>query len=87
VDRTANGTGRVDQTELSTLRKLDAGYRFKDGEGRFPFRGQGFVVPTFEEVLARLPKSRLNIEMKQFTEQQAEALCSLLQSRSASNVS
>jgi glycerophosphoryl diester phosphodiesterase len=84
VDRTTNGTGRVDQLEFSAIRELDAGYRFKDAEGRFRFRGQGFAVPTFEDVLARVPKSRLNIEMKQFTERQAEALCFLVQSRSAS---
>jgi glycerophosphoryl diester phosphodiesterase len=84
VDRTTNGTGRVDQMELSAVRKFDAGYRFKDTEGRFAFRGQGLVVPTFEEILTRFPKSRLNIEMKQFTERQAVALCSLLQSRSSS---
>ena len=83
VDRTTNGSGRVDHMTLAELRRLDAGYRFDDGAGQFPFRGQGIVVPTLEEVLERFPEARLNTEMKGFTPELATKLCRLLEQREA----
>jgi glycerophosphoryl diester phosphodiesterase len=77
LDRTTDGSGRVDSMTLEAVRRLDAGYRFA-GEGGFPFRGQGIRVPTLEEVLERLPGMRMVLEMKQFTAPQAEKLCALV---------
>ncbi|HVL36142.1 MAG TPA: glycerophosphodiester phosphodiesterase [Burkholderiales bacterium] len=79
VDRTTDGAGPVAALGLAELRALDAGYRFTpDGGQSFPYRGRGVRVPTLEEVAARLPRARLNLEMKQFTVDQAEALCALV---------
>jgi glycerophosphoryl diester phosphodiesterase len=78
VDRTTNGQGRVADLTLAELRTLDAGHRFEDEAGRFPFRGRGFTVPSFPEVLRQFPNARLNVEMKDFTPVQARALCKLL---------
>lgn len=65
VDRTTNGTGRVDELTFAEIRALDAGYDFTpDGGATFPYRGQGVQVPTLEEVLARFPGVPLNIEIK-----------------------
>jgi glycerophosphoryl diester phosphodiesterase len=65
VDRTTDGTGRVDQMTLEELRRLDAGYRFTpDGGKSYPFRGQGVRIPTIGEVLEALPETRLTIEVK-----------------------
>lgn len=59
LDRTTDGTGDVESLTLEELRRFDAGYRFTtDGGQTFPFRGQGALIPTLEEVLdavARLP--------------------------------
>jgi glycerophosphoryl diester phosphodiesterase len=64
VDRTTEGTGAVCDLTLATVRRLDAGYRFADGRGAFPFRGCGIRIPTLEEVLDRLPSTPATIELK-----------------------
>ena len=79
VDRTTNGTGRVDGMTLAQIRKLDAGYRFESASGESTYRGEGVVVPTLEEVLSRFGKARLNVEMKDFTPDLASELCRLLE--------
>lgn len=64
VDRTCDGTGRVADLRWSELRRLDAGYRFRDPDGRFSFRGRGVRIPRFEEVLQAFPEIRLNVDSK-----------------------
>lgn len=83
VDRTTNGSGRVSEMTLAQLRELDAGYRFEDAAGEFPFRGQGIAVPAFDEVLTKLGTVRLNVEMKDFTPDLAVKLCRLIEEREA----
>lgn len=65
VDRTTDGSGRVDEMTWDALRELDAGYRWTADDGAsFPFRGMGLRVPTLEEVLNALPDTRMIIELK-----------------------
>lgn len=64
VDRTTDGTGPVAERTLAELRELDAGYRFQDENGEYPFRGQGLRIPTIEEVLEGLPDTPLTAEVK-----------------------
>ncbi len=65
VDRTTDGTGYITDMTFDELRGLDAGYRFSpDGES-FPFRGQGLVVTSFEEVLGAFPEMYFAAEIKQ----------------------
>lgn len=78
VDRTTDGTGPVGGLGIEELRKLDAGYRFTGEAGDFPFRGRGLTVPTLEEVLSRFPECRLNLEMKEFGDDEARRLCEIL---------
>ena len=51
---------------LREIKGLDAGYEFV-GEGRekYPYRGQGLVVPTLEEVYEAFPDVPTNIEIKE----------------------
>jgi len=66
VDRTTDGTGKVEEMTFAQLRALDAGYRFStDGGQSFPHRGTGLQVPTLEEVLSAHPEALYNIETKQ----------------------
>jgi glycerophosphoryl diester phosphodiesterase len=65
VDRTTNGSGRVADMTLDEIHSFDAGYRFQDEAGRFPFRGQGAVVPTLEDVLLKFPDVWINVECKE----------------------
>lgn len=64
VDRTTNGSGRVDSFTLEELRELDAG----------SWKGEEFAglkVPTFEEFLdymVTLPEMTLDIEIKEYPE-------------------
>ncbi len=66
VDRTTNGTGRVEELTLAEIQNLDAGYTWTPDDGAtYPFRGQGLRIPTLAEVLAAFPEVRMNIEIKQ----------------------
>lgn len=65
VDRTTNGHGRVDSYTLADLQKLDAGYRFKNLQGEYSYRGQGVRIPALEEVFsAYAEKYYLHFEVK-----------------------
>jgi glycerophosphoryl diester phosphodiesterase len=65
VDRTTDGKGPVASFTYEELSRLDAGYRFRDLEGRASFREEGVRIPRFEEVLTGLPGVRLNVEAKE----------------------
>ena len=65
VDRTTDGTGRVDGMTWEALQDLDAGYHWtQDGGASFPYRGLGLKVPSLAEVLSTLPDARVIIELK-----------------------
>ena len=65
VDRTTNGSGRVDGMTWAALRDLDAGYHWTpDGGASYPYRGMGLKVPTLVEVLSTFPDARMIIELK-----------------------
>lgn len=64
VDRTTDGGGRADQLTLAQLKALDAGYRWTPDGQTFPCRGQGYTIPTLEEVFRALPQQHYVIEIK-----------------------
>lgn len=63
LDRTTNGTGPLASKTLEELKTLDAGFRFTR-DGTHPYRGQGIIIPTFEEVLEAFPDTPFIIELK-----------------------
>jgi len=66
VDRTTNGTGRVNNFTLTELKKLDAGYHWTNDNGQtFPFRGQGITIPTLTEIFTAFPQKPINLDIKQ----------------------
>lgn len=83
VDRTTDGHGPVAEKRLAELRELDAGYRFRDEDGRHPFRGQGIRIPTLDDVLTALPGTAFTVEIKIGTVQ--EALREIIQKHDASH--
>jgi glycerophosphoryl diester phosphodiesterase len=67
MDRTTDGTGRVQEFTLAQLKELDAGYTWTPDNGKsFPFRSRGLTVPTLAEVFTAFPDIAMNIEIKQF---------------------
>jgi glycerophosphoryl diester phosphodiesterase len=64
VERTTEGAGPVAELTWAELRRLDAGFRFRDATGEASFAGRGVRVPRFEDVLTALPRARLNVEAK-----------------------
>ena len=65
LERTTNGEGAVAAYSLDQLQALDAGYRWTaDGGESYPYRGQGIRIPSFAEVLERLPNMPKVIEIK-----------------------
>jgi glycerophosphoryl diester phosphodiesterase len=65
LERTTNGTGRVEALSFEQLRDLDAGYRFTpDRENTWPFRDRGVVIPTLDEVMEETANVPVIIEIK-----------------------
>jgi glycerophosphoryl diester phosphodiesterase len=80
LERTTNGTGLVKEKTLAELQALDAGYTWSPErkEESFPYRGQGIVIPTLEQVFQRFPTYRINIEIKQAEPRITQNLCNLI---------
>lgn len=55
-----NGTGRVGERPLAYLKTLDVGYGYTPDGRTYPLRGRGLgAMPTVEEVLRAVPRTRL----------------------------
>jgi len=79
VDRTTDGSGPIQDYSLAALQALDAGYHWTDDEGvTYPYRGQGIVVSTLDEVFTALPDIRMNIEIKQSEPSIVQPLCEMI---------
>ncbi len=74
VDRTTNGSGRVDALTLDQISALDAAFGY-EGEERDRFARQGVRVPTLAEALAAHPDIRWIAEIKPDTQEAALAMC------------
>ena len=73
LDRTTDAIGTVASKTAAELARLDAACRFGADEG-FPWRGQGFGVPTLAAVLKRYPNARIIAEMKDDVREMGEAV-------------
>lgn len=66
VDRTTNGSGRVQEFSLAALQKLDAGYWWTADNGRsYPYRDRNIRIPTLAKVFQEYPNCWINIDIKQ----------------------
>lgn len=65
LDRTTDGSGRVDRMRLTEVQSFDAGFRFTADRGAtWPYRASGVTVPTLAEVISALPDTPLLVEVK-----------------------
>lgn len=85
VDRTTDGTGRVNDMTFAELQALDAGYNFPTlaghvllNTGEFPYRGEGLQIPSLEEIFMTFPDMPISIEIKQESPSIAQPLCDLI---------
>ena len=66
VDRTTNGSGRVEDYTLAELKKLDAGSSFNEQNPQLAKDSyKGATVPTLDEILTRYGTDALIIMEKQ----------------------
>lgn len=85
VNRTTNGSGRINELTLAELKKLDAGFQFTpDGGATFPFRGKNITVPTLQEIFDALPEQTFNVEPKQAAPSITKPLCEIIRERKMS---
>jgi len=65
LDRVSDRCGAIADLSIAEVQTADAGFAYSaDGGSSFPFRGCGHRVPRLEEVLARWPDARVNIDPK-----------------------
>ena len=65
LDRVTDRTGAIAALDIGEVEAADAGYTFSSDAGAtFPFRGQGIQIPRFEDLLARWPEVRVNVDPK-----------------------
>src|SRR5690625_1327104 len=65
MDRTTNGSDRVNDLTLAEIQTYDAGFHFIDPDGNKTFKGKGVNVPTLEAVFREMPRDmRYTIELK-----------------------
>lgn len=65
LERTTDGTGRVEERTLADLRAFDAGYRFTtDGGETHPYRGKGVSISTLDEIVEAVGDLPVVVEIK-----------------------
>lgn len=84
TERLTGAPGTIEARTLAEVRALDAGHAFTPDGGRtHPHRGEGVVVPTFAETLARYPSMRFSIDAKPDEPALAEALAVVIRAARA----
>jgi glycerophosphoryl diester phosphodiesterase len=64
LDRTTDASGAINRRTAAELSRVDAGYRWVDASGNYPFRGCGVGIPVLRDVLRRFRDVPIIIEMK-----------------------
>jgi len=83
LDRTTDTSGRLAARTASELARVDAGYRFVDGKGDHPFRGQSIGIPTLSDVLRRYKAVPTIVEMKVDSEAMGRAVAAVVRDAGA----
>ncbi len=77
LERTTNGTGRVQDKTYAELAGLDAAWNFQI-DGKHPYRGMGIGIPTIEAVLRAFPHTLVTLDLKDLRTEAVQPLCTLL---------
>jgi len=82
VDRTCNGQGKVRDHTLRSLKKLHAAWHFTGPSGQ-TFRNETISLTTLHELFLRYPDTRINIDIKDNSEQAAKAVADCIEQSNA----
>ena len=82
IDRTCNGQGAVSEFSLIELKNLNAGWHFTDLEGK-NYRHENIGLMTLTELLDQFPSARINIDIKDNSQQAAKAVAAAIQNAGA----
>jgi glycerophosphoryl diester phosphodiesterase len=85
LDRTTNVSGPVSRFTADELRRVDAGFRYVDERGAFPFRNQGVGIPLLADVLRRYRDLRIIVEMKEDTPEMGRAVAAAARAAGAAD--
>ena len=85
LERTTDAAGPLGTRTAADLARVDAGHRFVDATGAFPFRGLGVGIPTLNEVLRRYPDMFLIVEMKDDTAAMGRAVAEAVRAAGAAD--
>lgn len=64
ADRTTDFAGKIADFTLDELKKADAGYKFQDENGEYPYRDTGEQLLSLHELLEKFPHLFININLK-----------------------
>ncbi len=78
VDRTSNGSGKVEDMTLADLRKLDFSTKFLPAANRASVQNGRVGILTLQEVFAQFPDCYINIEIKTDSPQFASRVIDLI---------
>ena len=84
LERTTNGTGRVDTKSFAALTTFDAGWNFTLA-GKHPYRGKNVHIPTLEALLRRFPGMLFTLDVKDERTLLVKPLCALITRLGRSN--
>ena len=77
VDRTTDGTGAVRSYTYDALKRLNAGYRFVNPDGR-SYRSDKISLLSLDELLEQYPTKRINIDIKDNALDAADAVANCI---------
>lgn len=83
LSHSTEGKGWIGYTPDTQVEQLDAGFKFRDEKGEYPFRGKGLRIPKLAELLARYPERRWILNFHDYRPGMAEKVVELVENAKA----
>ena len=82
-ERMAGIDRHISHCEAAELKTWDMGVGFQADDGTRPFAGQGFEMPTLDEVLESFPDIIINVDLKAQTAEMVDAALAVISAHGA----